>query len=341
MKKLKPKFLKLLLLYVVSFQFSSACFAQDIHFSQFFEAPLYRNPALAGLVNGDVRVQTVYRSQWNSIANAYKTGSVNAEYKLPVAGDDYLTLGMEVFYDRAGSANLTTTHLLPALNYHKSLSEDRNSYLSLGFMGGLVERSIDRSKITTSSSYQGEGDGETALQQEYKYLDGSAGISFNTQLGQNENNNLVLGVAYHHFNHPTNSFFNNTNVIVQPKWVYSADVKFDINESSFMTIYNDHVRQGSYSETMSGLMYGLKVGPYVESPDYTLQAGAFVRWGDALIPTLQMYYHPFTVSLSYDVNISRLSQTTGGRGGYELSLKYVGFLNRESSTAHALRCPRF
>ena len=53
--------------------------AQDIHFSQFFEAPLYRNPALAGIVNADVRVQTVYRSQWNSIANAYKTTSLNAE----------------------------------------------------------------------------------------------------------------------------------------------------------------------------------------------------------------------------------------------------------------------
>src|ERR1043165_3363086 len=74
--------------------------AQDIHFSQFFEAPLYRNPALAGVVNADFRVQTVYRSQWNSIANAYKTTSVNAEYKMPVSGDDFLTLGVEVYHDK-------------------------------------------------------------------------------------------------------------------------------------------------------------------------------------------------------------------------------------------------
>ncbi|HEU4470903.1 MAG TPA: type IX secretion system membrane protein PorP/SprF, partial [Flavisolibacter sp.] len=114
-------------------------YGQDIHFSQFFGAPLYRNPALAGLVEGDVRVQTIYRSQWNSLANAYRTGSVNAEYKLPVVGDDYLTLGMQVFYDRSGAASLTTTHLLPAVNYHKSLSSERNMYLSLGFMGGLVQ----------------------------------------------------------------------------------------------------------------------------------------------------------------------------------------------------------
>jgi Type IX secretion system membrane protein PorP/SprF len=35
----------------------SAC-AQDIHFSQFYEAPLYRNPAFAGIVNGDLRTPT-------------------------------------------------------------------------------------------------------------------------------------------------------------------------------------------------------------------------------------------------------------------------------------------
>src|SRR5215203_2726715 len=76
--------------------------AQDIHFSQFHETPLYRNPALAGIVTGDVRVQAVYRTQWNAIANAYKTGSLNAEYKTPVGpGDDYLTVGGQVFYDKA------------------------------------------------------------------------------------------------------------------------------------------------------------------------------------------------------------------------------------------------
>jgi type IX secretion system PorP/SprF family membrane protein len=315
--------------------------AQDIHFSQFFEAPLYRNPALAGIVNADVRVQSIYRSQWNNVANAYKTTSLNAEYKLPVVNDDYVTLGAQVFYDRSGSIGMKTIHALPALNYHKSLSGDRNSYLSVGFMAGIVQRSIDRTQIKTTNSYNDGTDGETNLLPQYHYFDGSAGISYNGQIGQNEKNNIVVGVAYHHFNKPKNSFYDNYNVTVQPKWVYSADIKLAINESSFVTVYNDHVQQGSYSETLSGMLYGLNIGPYTESPDYTLQAGAFLRWGDAVIPTIQMEYRPFTASLSYDVNISRLTTTSYGRGGFELSLKYAGFLNRESSTAEALRCPRF
>src|SRR5215831_15658223 len=88
---------------------SSAC-AQDIHFSQFYEAPLARNPAFAGIVNGDIRVQAVFRSQWNSFVDAYKTGSLNAEYKMPVGkGEDFVTCGLQAVYDRAGTADLSTT----------------------------------------------------------------------------------------------------------------------------------------------------------------------------------------------------------------------------------------
>src|SRR5829696_3218462 len=109
---MKHLYRKLLLL-ACSFPLAACSFSQDIHFSQYFEAPLYRNPALAGIVNGDYRIQTVYRSQWNSITDAYKTTSLNAEYKLPIRNDDYLTLAVQVFHDKAGTTNLTTTHLLP------------------------------------------------------------------------------------------------------------------------------------------------------------------------------------------------------------------------------------
>ena len=78
--------------------------SQDIHFSQIFETPLLRNPALAGLFAGDVRIQSVYRSQWNSVTDAYKTGSLNGEFKLKVGqADDFLTIGggrLRKEYDR-------------------------------------------------------------------------------------------------------------------------------------------------------------------------------------------------------------------------------------------------
>src|SRR5215217_7469837 len=75
--------------------------AQDIHFSQFFEAPLLRNPSLAGIFSGDYRVQAVYRDQWNSVTTAYKTVSLNGEYKMPVGNaNDFLTVGLQMLQDR-------------------------------------------------------------------------------------------------------------------------------------------------------------------------------------------------------------------------------------------------
>src|SRR5690606_29014833 len=78
--------------------------AQDIHFSQFFETPLLRNPALAGIFTGDYRVQLVYRDQWGSVTDGYRTGSLNGEYKLPIGkADDFITVGGQVLFDRAGT----------------------------------------------------------------------------------------------------------------------------------------------------------------------------------------------------------------------------------------------
>jgi type IX secretion system PorP/SprF family membrane protein len=182
------------------FCFQIKTIAQDIHFSQFFETPLLRNPGLAGIFTGDYRLQMVYRDQWRSVTDAYKTGSLNGEYKLPIGkADDFITLGGQILFDRAGSAALTQVSLLPAINYHKSLSENKNRYLSLGFMGGVINRNFDRSKITTDNTYNNGQDGETIVIPNYTYLDGSVGLSFNSNLSADPADNFYLGIAYHHF----------------------------------------------------------------------------------------------------------------------------------------------
>lgn len=341
MKRLKGYYLRWLV--VMGFLQPVCLFAQDIHFSQFFEAPLLRNPSLAGIFTGDIRVQAVYRDQWNTVTNAYRTGSLNAEYKMPIGrANDFITAGLQILYDRAGSVSWTSTHILPALNYHKSLSVERNSFLSLGFMGGPVQRMFDRSKMTTNSTYDGLGDGEPFLEPKATYIDGAVGMSYNTQLNSNPDNNIFFGLAYHHFTHPKNSFYRNGIAQVEPKWVGSAGVRFSVTPESYITLQADHSVQGRFIETVGGALYGLKIGgPDLEHPAYTLQGGAFLRWNDALIPVIKLDYAPFAVSLSYDVNISKLKTSSYGRGGFELGISFVGFTHRPNSTLDAVLCPRF
>jgi type IX secretion system PorP/SprF family membrane protein len=330
----------ILILFILLLSWSSR--AQDIHFSQFYEAPLLRNPSLAGIFTGDIRVQAVFRDQWNTVTTAYKTGSLNAEYKMPVGkGNDFLTTGIQILYDRAGSVSWVSTHLLPALNYHKSLSNDRNSYLSLGFMGGPVQRRFDPSKMTTNSMYDGNGTGEASLEPQYTYFDGAVGLSYNTQLDQNADNNLFVGLGYHHFTHPKNSFYRDASAELDPKWVASVGVKFSVTPASYITLMADHSIQGKFKETIAGALYGVKLGPELDKPLYTVHGGAFIRWNDALIPAIKVDYAPFSFSLSYDVNISKLKTSSYGRGGFELGVSYISFLDRNNSAVNAVICPRF
>ena len=323
--------------------------AQDIHFSQFFEAPLLRNPSLAGIFNGDMRIQGVYRNQWGSVTVPYKTGSFNVEYKQPIGQtDDYITTGVQVVYDKAGSTNFTTTNFLPAVNYHKSVGSNKSSYLSLGFMGGIIQRRLDRTKMTTNNHFDGNGynpslgDGESLSNTNFSYLDGSVGMSFNSALNtQSTNDNYFIGVAYHHFNRPKNSFYQRPDIELNPKWVYSAGIRFSISETSYLTLQGDYTKQGPAVETIGGALYSVKIGENLESPSYTLHFGGLLRWQDAFIPVIKLDYNPFSIALSYDINVSDLKTASQSQGGMELSVTYLGFFDRNNSTRDAVKCPKF
>ncbi len=330
---------------ILSFQEGSA---QDIHFSQFFEAPLLRNPALAGLFSGDFRLQAVYRTQWQSVTVPYQTTSINGEFKMAIGkSEDFVTVGGQILYDKAGTIALTATHILPTINYHKSLSAERNMYLSLGFMGGLVQRRFDMSKVTTNSQFNGTGynsslsTGEPLAAPSYSYFDGTAGMSFNTQMGQGTENNLFAGIAYHHFNkNAKNSFYTNNNSLTTPKWVYSAGAKMATTDNSYITIHADYTRQGAYTELIAGAMLTYRLDD-AETPRYYIHGGAFMRWKDALIPVAKIEIKPLAISVSYDANISKLSAASGSRGGFEMALSYQKYLSRDNTSRDAVRCPRF
>jgi type IX secretion system PorP/SprF family membrane protein len=339
-------FLRVVFLSLIAVQNSHA---QDLHFSQIFETPLLRNPALAGIFNGDIRVQSVYRSQWNSVTDAYSTVSANMEYKLPIgAADDFITLGGQLLYDKAGTVNLSSTHVLPAINYHKSLSVEKNSYLSLAFMGGWVQKRIDRSKITTNNQFNGTtysanlSTGETFNKPSYSYWDATVGMSYNSQLGENEDNNIYLGLAYQHFNKSKKiSFYSAVDFEMVPKWVGSAGIRVKATDESFFTFEGDFSKQGAATELIAGALFSRKLGD-IEVPKFLIHGGVYVRAKDAIIPVIKVENRPLSIAVSYDANISDYKRVSRGRGGFEVSLAYQKFLDKKSnSSIDKTRCPKF
>ncbi len=87
------------------FLLPASTYAQaDIHFSQFYETSILRNPALTGVFENDYKVGAYFRSQWSSITNPYQTALVSAEYRISVskASNDYISFGLLGYTDKAG-----------------------------------------------------------------------------------------------------------------------------------------------------------------------------------------------------------------------------------------------
>lgn len=324
-------------------------FSQDIHLSQFFNTPLLRNPALAGVFTGDVRIQAVYRNQWQSLGFPYQTNALSGEYKFKVGnGDDFMTVGATAFYDQAGIQKLKTLQVMPAVNFHKSLSGNKNSYLSAGFMAGFVNRQFDGQNLTFDNQYTGGRYNPSAPSGEHfagisrSFFDVALGLSYNGAIG--ENGSYYAGASLWHFNKPATSFLSD-QIQLQPKWQFNAGFRNWVSEKLELTVEGNYLKQGAYSETIGGatIRYSLDdmLGEASDISQLSVGAGAFMRLNDAVIPYLQINYNHFDVGLSYDVNTSPLKAASQGRGGFEFSLSYRGFTQSQNSSLQSVRCPRF
>lgn len=322
--------------------------AQDIHLSQFAETPILRNPALIGIFNGDVRLQAVYRNQWNSVTIPYQTGTMSGEIKFPIGQYyDFMTLGMQLTYDKAGTSQLQATQILPAINYHKSLSENRNSYLSLGFMGGLVQRQFDPVHMTFNNQYtNGRFDPSAPTGEEgrlakigYTYWDAGVGMSYNGTMG--EATNYFIGAAYYHFNRPKVSFYNDQKIELAPKFSINMGITIPVSERVKVIAHYNELHQGSYQEFIGGAVVGYGLMDQGLESDKGFYAGMFFRWNDAVVPVVRLDMGPYEIGISYDVNISRLRTASQAMGGFELSLVFKNFLNSRNTTLDAVTCPSF
>ena len=112
----------------------------------------------------------------------------------------------------------------------------------------------------------------------------------------------------------------------------SGGAKFYIDERSEFTVQADYSSHREvHRETVAGVIYGYKLGDFTDDPKYLLGVGAFMRWKDAFIPVIKLEMLPLSIAISYDVNISSLNTVSQGYGGFELSISYIGFLDRENS----------
>lgn len=323
--------------------------AQDIHFSQFYETSILRNPALMGTFNGDYKIAAVYRSQWSSISNPFQTGVLTGEMKLPVKGEsgDYFTAGLAAFYDKAGTSELQTIGIYPALAFTKYLGGGTRSFLSAGFAGGYMQRSFNPEKLTTNSSYPGTGggqlnpNGEDFSNTHNSNWDMGAGVSLNSAT-EDDRLTYYLGLGGYHFNRPKRSFFDGSDFVrLDVKWCVNAGMTYRLTDQYGIQVHTNYNRQGVYNEFILGGLLGWKRVTNNESDaTLALYGGVFYRFADAAVPTFKVDYKRISVTASYDVTTSKLNPANGGAGGFEITLIHTGLFADEKYERSRTICPK-
>src|SRR5690554_7441943 len=92
---------RILIILISAIGLSLSTRAQDAHLSMYDAAPLFLNPALTGVVDGDFRLHGQYRTQWKSV-NYKPYTSYLLSFDMPFKKWGF---GVQVNQFRAGQGN--------------------------------------------------------------------------------------------------------------------------------------------------------------------------------------------------------------------------------------------
>ncbi|MBS1616649.1 MAG: PorP/SprF family type IX secretion system membrane protein [Bacteroidetes bacterium] len=325
--------------------------AQDIHHTQYFASPLTLNPALTGLVRGDLRVAANYRSQWYSVSNhPYQTGVISfdmATLKNRLPEGDALGIGLIGTYDRSGVGALQAIQIGISAAYHKAFGLEKQHTLSFGVQGVLVQKSIDFSMLKFEDQFDpnsGQTPYNTAENLDNKdltYPDFNLGLMYSGRVSDYAT--AYIGGSVFHLTTPTESFLSSSNTIHRRYNVYLGG-SFDLNENMELYASALYQNQASATEVMLGAAAGFILNPgHEEAKENTIfYLGGWYRYGDGLCPYIGLEWTKMALGISYDVNTSSFTPATGGAGAYELSLTFNGKIVRHAGDPnYNFSCPKF
>lgn len=331
---------KILIFLVVAF-LALPSFAQDIHFSQFYNSPLTLNPALTGKMNGAYRVGFIYRNQWfqsSPTGTPFLTysGSVDAPIRLK---KDAIGVGLVAFQDNAGEGYLNTLNIMASAAYHKALGKNSKHSLSLGVQLGYIQKKFDEADINFFKEYDGtvlnpnKDDGETFNTGANGNFDFNVGLMWNSMIGKRSA--IYAGGSLFHVIAPENNFIAQTSFDLQRRYSVTGGADIGIGEKfsilpSLVFLYQDKARELNAGAALA----------YAFTPGFTWFLGGYYRIQDAPIAYTAFEFKGFRLGLSYDFVTSDL-ENLNKPGAIEMSLMFVGKTKALPNPNSLLFCPRF
>ena len=298
---------------LVVFCFVQKTFAQDPQFTQFYNAPLYLNPALTGSTE-QFRGAANYRNQWLLMNSNYVSTTFSFDYN---ANRWRSGFGFLASYDNAGSNQLTATSFSGLYSFVVPFG---GWQARLGIQGGLTTRQINTGGLRFVSEVRND---EPPVNEAV----GGSTLFFGVSSGfVVYNKNLVFGFAAHHLNRPDQSIIGTGSRL---------PIKYSLQLAGNYKIY----AMNSYLYLMPAVLFKMQgatqqldVGMRFMRDDLPLEMGVFYRGipflpnaggifnQDAIAFTVGWKTENWTFGYSYDLTISGLTPLTGG--SHEIAIIY-------------------
>ena len=321
--------------------------AQDIHYSQFYNAPLNINPALTGVFGGDIRFMGNYRSQWRRTPVDYTTftGAVDMKFINRTATKGFFSGGLTFNYDQAGYSKLNLINLGLNGSYTRQLSN--KFFVSFGAMVAANQRRFQTDDLTFDSGFDtgtgtydpSLGSGESFSSTSRFFLDFGGGINFRLQgldaavmIDRLEKRSkLDFGIGVFHITQPDQSFYENyespLTIRIAPYALGVVQLGPNLDAvANLVGQFQEPYRE--YLGMIGGRLYlSRKLGRQI-----AVQLGVGYRFSefsglslsrDSYVPAIEVHYNQWRAGFSYDVNTSDFNVTTQKRGGPEFSIRYV------------------
>jgi type IX secretion system PorP/SprF family membrane protein len=318
-------------------------FAQDLHYSQFYGAPLHLNPSLTGIFRGDVRLMGQYRNQWAKIPVGYTTFTGAVDFKAigEREKDNFLAFGLGYNHDIAGFSDLRLNNLTLNGAFTKKLG--KRFYGSLGGQLGYGNRKWKADQVTYDNQFDPKkgtfdpNNPSKELNADQNLSFGDFGLGFNVRYQVKERAEFIdtfgyrtkidFGAGFFHLNRP-NQFFTEAGAIKLPvRFTPYILGNFQVSNRWDIMANVAAQFQSTYRQYLGGLgaKYFFNRTP---GKQFAMQAGLTWRFDaltddSATFPAIEAHYNNIRVGFSYDINFSRFnSSADGGTGGPELFIHY-------------------
>lgn len=320
--------------------------AQDFHYSMFTMAPITLNPALTGNFTGDLRIVNNYRTQWGNISKPFSTYSFGGDLPLPKkskkrASPDFFAIGLNVNVDKAGSTSLKNNQFNGSFSYNKSLDGVGATFFSIGFSVGANQRSINLASSSWDQQFDGLNydpslsTGETNLPNDhYIYADYAAGVAVTTV--SNDRFKMSGGASVSHLSQPEIQFLGGTDKLyMKIGFHYTAQIAVGANSNTSFIPQLQFVMQGPAKliNAGAGLRYKLQDRSHYTGyqNDRSFTIGGMYRLGDAVSGYVRVDIGAVGAAINYDINVSRLTAASNGKGAMEFMLIYTGIYKDQNT----------